>query len=146
MTLPNIAVEALRRHKIEQAEMRLRLGLGWDDDTLVCGRYDGSPRSPRAFSKEFARFVAKLRARTQENQGRAEIPAITFHGLRHSHATQLLKAGIHPKIAQERLGHSTIAVTLDLYSHVTETMQDDAARQIDKALRVAINDRTNGEH
>jgi len=55
-------------------------------------------------------------------------------GLCHSHATQFLKAGIHPKIARERLGHSTIEVTLDLYSYVTETMQDDAARRIDIAL------------
>ncbi len=64
----------------------------------------------------------------------------------HSHATQLLRAGIHPKIAQERLGHSTIATTLDLYSHVTDTMQDDAARRVDSAIRAAINERTKGEH
>jgi site-specific recombinase XerD len=47
---------------------------------------------------------------------------VRFHDLRHSHATHLLVAGVHPKVAQERLGHSTITTTLDLYSHVTETM------------------------
>jgi site-specific recombinase XerD len=58
--------------------------------------------------------------------------------LRHSHATQLLLAGVHPKVAQERLGHSTIATTMNLYSHVTETMQEDAAVRIDAAFRSAI--------
>jgi integrase len=50
-------------------------------------------------------------------------------------ATQLLLAGVHPKVAQERLGHSTVSVTLDLYSHVTATMQEDAAAKIDAAFR-----------
>jgi integrase len=104
VTLPGITVEALRRHKVEQARLRLQLGLGRDDNALVCPRIDGKPRSPRAFTKEFTRLAAK-----------ADIPPITFHGLRHSHATQLLQAGVHPKVAQERLGHSTIATTMDLY-------------------------------
>jgi integrase len=58
-----------------------------------------------------------------------------FHDLRHSHATQLLLAGVHPKVAQERLGRSTITITLDLYSHLTETMQEDAAVRLDSAFR-----------
>ena len=145
-SVPGITVDALRRHKHEQAQLRLRLGLGRDDDALVCGRFDGAPRSPRAFTKEFTRFIARLRSEAKENQEQPDIPHVTFHGLRHSHATQLLRAGIHPKIAQERLGHSTIATTLDLYSHVTDTMQDDAARRVDSAIRAAINERTKGEH
>ena len=56
-----------------------------------------------------------------------------------SHATQLLLAGVHPKVAQERLGHSTITTTLDLYSHVTETMQENAAERLDDVLGPAIN-------
>ena len=64
-----------------------------------------------------------------------------FHDLRHSHATQMLLAGIHPKVAQERLGHSTITTTLDLYSHVTDTMQSDAAARLDAAFRVALEGR-----
>ena len=67
-----------------------------------------------------------------------DVPRVRFHDLRHSHATQLLSAGVHPKVAQERLGHSTITTTLDLYSHVTETMQEDAAAKLDTALRSAI--------
>ncbi len=127
VTLPAFTVEALRRHKVEQAQLRLRIGLGRDENGLVCPRYDGQPRSPHAFTKEFSRLVAKL-----------NIPRITYHGLRHSHATQLLRAGIHPKVAQERLGHATIATTMDLYSHVTESMQEDAAIRIDTGLRAAI--------
>jgi len=67
------------------------------------------------------------------------IPRVLFHDLRHSHATQLLAAGGHPKTAQERLGHSTIVTTLDLYSHVSETMQTEAAAKIEAALGTALN-------
>lgn len=67
-----------------------------------------------------------------------DIPRVRFHDLRHSHATQLLLAGVHPKVAQERLGHATITTTLDLYSHVTDTMQTDAAMRLDAAFQTAI--------
>jgi integrase len=63
---------------------------------------------------------------------------VRFHDLRHSHATQLLLAGVHPKVAQERLGYSTIRTTRDLYSHVTDTTQEDAAERLDDVLRPAI--------
>jgi integrase len=66
-----------------------------------------------------------------------DIPRIRFHDTPHSHATQLLADGVHPKVAQERLGHSTITTTMDLYSHVTETTQADAAARIDAAFQVA---------
>jgi len=69
---------------------------------------------------------------------KTSLPRIRFHDLRHSHATQMLAAGVHPKIASERLGHSTIGVTLDLYSHVMPGMQADAAEQVDAALQAAI--------
>ena len=61
---------------------------------------------------------------------------ISFHGLRHTHATDLLRAGVHPKIASERLGHSSIAVTMDIYSHALPGLQEEAAQRIDAALRV----------
>jgi integrase len=67
-----------------------------------------------------------------------DLPHVRFHDLRHSHATQLLAGGVHPKVAQERLGHSTITTTMDLYSHVTETMQSDAAARLDAAFRLVI--------
>jgi integrase len=128
VVLPSFAVEELRRLKCEQAEELLKLGVRQDGDTLLCARADGSPMPPRSLSHEFAK-VANL---VMDN------PRVRFHDLRHSHATQLLLAGVHPKVAQERLGHSSISTTLDLYSHVTETMQQDAAAKLDTAFRDAI--------
>jgi hypothetical protein len=64
----------------------------------------------------------------------AGIPAIRFHYLRHTHATLLLQAGVHPKIVQERLGHSSITVTLDTYSHVVPGLQEMAARRIEVVI------------
>jgi integrase-like protein len=66
------------------------------------------------------------------------LPRVRFHDLRHSHATHLLASDVHPKIAQERLGHASIGTTLDLYSHVLPGMQADAANRVDAALRAAL--------
>ena len=85
---------------------------------LVCNNYGGRP---------LAAFVKS-----------SGLPHIRFHDLRHSHATQLLKQGVHPKVVSERLGHSKVGITLDTYSHVLPGMQEDAADKIDVALRVAI--------
>ena len=64
--------------------------------------------------------------------------AVRFHDLRHTHATQLLKAGVHPKVVSERLGHASIGITLDTYSHVMPDMQEEAAEKIDAGLRKAL--------
>jgi integrase len=64
------------------------------------------------------------------------LPRIRFHDLRHSHATHMLAAGVHVKIASERLGHSKIGITLDLYSHVLPGMQEDAVAKVDAAFKV----------
>jgi len=63
---------------------------------------------------------------------------VQFHDLRHGHATQLLLAGVRRKVAQERFGHWTITTTPDVYSHLTETMQSDAAQRLDAVFRPAI--------
>ena len=65
---------------------------------------------------------------------KAGLPQIRFHDLRHSCATLLLSMGIHPKVVQERLGHSQISVTLDTYSHVLPSMQEEAAQRLDALL------------
>jgi integrase len=127
VTLPGFAIDELRRLRRVQAESLLALGVRQDGNTLLCARADGEPLQPRSLTHEFARLVGRIK----------DLPRVRFHDLRHSHATQLLLAGVHPKIAQERLGHSTISVTLDLYSHVTATMQEDAAAKIDAAFRRA---------
>jgi len=100
----------------------------WEgDDTLLCDRADGEPLQPRSLTHEFTHLIARV----------TDIPRVRFHDLRHSHAIALLLAGVHSKVAQERLGHSSISITLDLYSHVTASMQEDAAAKIDAAFRCA---------
>ena len=128
INLPAFAIEELHKLKRQQAEELLALGIRQTGQTLVCARAEGEPHEPRGLTHAFTRLVCRIDG----------IPRIRFHDLRHSHATQLLLAGVHPKVAQERLGHSTITTTLDLYSHVTDTMQSDAAQRLDAALRPAI--------
>ena len=91
----------------------------------MCCREDGEPRLPNSLTNDFHYMMTRVK----------DLPRVRFHDLRHSHATQLLLEGVHPKIAQERLGHSTITTTLDLYSHVTDSMQVDAAERLDAAWR-----------
>jgi len=127
ITLPAFAIEELRRLKLSQAEELLALGIRQTGETLVCGRADGLPHQPLSLTYEFTRLMDRIK----------DLPRVRFHDLRHSHATQLLENGVHPKIAQERLGHSTIAITLDLYSHVTHTMQSEAAQRLHAAFQAA---------
>jgi integrase len=127
ITLPTYAIEDLRRLKRQQAEELLVLGIRQTGETLLCSRADGKPHQPLSLTYEFARFMNRMK----------DLPRVRFHDLRHSHATQLLASGVHPKIASERMGHASIGITLDLYSHVTDTMQGDAALKLDSAMRVA---------
>ena len=139
VVLPKLTLDALRQHRIAQAELQLKIGMRPSKDSLVVARATGDPINPRTFTNEFTRLLVNIRKTV-------DMPRITFHGLRHTHATQLLSSGIHPKIAQERLGHSTIATTMDLYSHVTESMQEDAALRVDEVLRSAISKHTANEN
>jgi integrase len=127
ITLPAFAVEELCRLKREQAEELLALGIRQTGNTLACCRADGEPLQPRSVTQQFTRLRGRM----------SDLPRVRFHDIRHSHATQLLAGGIHPKVAQERLGHSTITTTMDLYSHVTDTMQSDAAARLDAAFQAA---------
>jgi integrase len=129
VTLPGFAVDALRRHRTEQAAERLKLGPAYEDNELVCPCPDGRPWVPGSFS---AGFIAFCRRRGFER--------LRFHDLRHGHATQLLQEGIHPKVVSERLGHSTIGITLDTYSHVMPGIQEEAAQRLDDLLRGPIKD------
>jgi integrase len=126
VALPGFAVEALRAHKLRQTEERLSVGPVWVDNGLVFPKEDGSFWEPDSFSGAFVKAIHK-----------AGLPHLTFHGLRHSHATMLLKQGVNPKIVSERLGHSKVGITLDIYSHVVPGMQEEAAQRIDNAFRMA---------
>jgi integrase len=123
IALPGLAVQELRARRIGQAQELLRLGTRQSADSLICAWEDGSVIRPEQLSHFCDRLFARL-----------GLPG-RFHVLRHTHATQLLLAGIHPKVAQERLGHATVAMTLDIYSHVTERQHDEAAERIDDILR-----------
>lgn len=130
VALPGFARDALRKHRALQAKVRLLAGPDYKDNELVCARWDGNPRNPGALTRAFAKLIVDL-----------GLPKIRFHDLRHSHATQLLREGIHPKVVSERLGHSTVGITLDTYSHVTPGMQEEAAKRIDVALRSVLRKR-----
>ena len=112
------AVDALKRHRIEQNEERLRRGSLWRDHGLVFCSTVGTPMNPDNFIK---RSYKPLLERTG-------LPQIPFHCLRHTFAT-LMMPNEHPKVVQEMLGHARISTTLDVYSHVSPDMQDDAVKR-----------------
>jgi integrase len=132
VALPALAIEELRRHRLKQAEELLRLGIRQSDETHVCLQPNHQPWAPRNLSGTFVRFIKA-----------SGLPRIRLHDLRHSHATHLLAANVHPKIVQERLGHANIGITMDIYSHVMPGMQDEAATRVDAALRAALAKRRN---
>jgi len=123
VTLPPIAVEALRRHRADQARERLLLGPAYEDHGLVLAQADGRPVNPEDVTRAFKRLARK-----------AGIRPLSLHKLRHTHATLLLGANVHPKVVSERLGHATVGITLDTYSHVLPHLQEEAARKIDALL------------
>src|SRR5262249_44264022 len=124
LTLPDIVVDALREHRQRQLELRVALGLGkLPDDALVFSALDGGPRSPRAFSKDWSDVVAGL--------GLADV---TFHPLRHTHASQLIDAGVDIVTISKRLGHASPNVTLQIYAHLFRRSDDKAAQAINAAL------------
>lgn len=133
VSLSKTVLAELKAHRTRQAEEQLRLGLRPDGDSFVVAQVDGSPLQPRSLTHEWMRLVQKT-----------SLPRIRFHDLRHTHASQMLASGVHPKIASERLGHSTVGITLDLYSHVMPGMQADAAEQVDAVLQAAISARGSG--
>jgi integrase len=130
VALSGLMLEELKAHRAKQAEELLRFGVKLSGDCFVFAQPDGSPIKPGSVTNEWKRLVKKH-----------ALPRIRFHDLRHTHATAMLASGVHPKIASERLGHSSIAITLDLYSHVLPNMQADAIRAMDNDLRAAISKR-----
>jgi integrase len=122
----------LRGHRAQQAEELLALGVPLSDDTFVIAQADGSPLQPRTITHQWHLFLAANKT----------LPRIRFHDLRHAHATHMLSSGVHPKIASERLGHSKVGITMDLYSHVLPGMQEDAVARVDRELEDVINRRT----
>ncbi|MFC1930892.1 tyrosine-type recombinase/integrase [Chloroflexota bacterium] len=113
----------LKEHREFQESLKLMQGLMLKDEDLVFSKEDGGPIYPNAVSNAWQRLAKK-----------AGLNGIRLHDARHTHASIMLKQGIHPKIVQERLGHSTIAVTLDTYSHVVPGLQEAAAKRFDEVI------------
>lgn len=121
------AVSVLREHRSRQLEQRLAAGPLWQDDDLVfCGAL-GRPLDP---STESGRFSDTLK--------RAGLPHVRFHDLRHTAATLLLGQGTHPKVVSEMLGHGSIALTLDTYSHLVPALHEQAAAAMDSLFGAAM--------
>lgn len=122
--IPKLALAALKKHRKVQLEERMKLSGLWQDYDLVFTTGVGTPMSRADLITRS--FKPLLRG--------AGLPDIRFHDLRHTCATLLLSRGVHAKLVQELLGHSTIAVTLDTYSHVLPGMDDGLADTMDEAL------------
>lgn len=121
--IPAEVVAELRAHKKRQAIERLAFGLTWQGDLVFSGE-GGRPLDPRAFTRAFERIIEK-----------AELPRVSFHDMRHSHATMLLALGESSKVAQERLGHARVSTTMDVYQHVIPEMQKRAVDKLEALLR-----------
>jgi integrase len=122
--LSQTALEALRSHLARQLEEIDRVGSLWAENGLIFASEVGKPLDRRDLTTH--RFKPLLK--------RAGLPQIRFHDLRHTCATLLLSKNVNPKIVSEMLGHATIAITLDTYSHVLPTMQESAAKAMEDAL------------
>ncbi len=116
-------VELFKAYRIDQELLRIQLGVSLNADDFVFIRPDGSPINPNAVTLAFRRIIKKTGLRS-----------LRIHDLRHTHATLMLKAGVHPKVVSERIGHANIGITLDIYSHVLPGIQEEAAEKFDRIL------------
>lgn len=123
VSLDQKTLQVLKKKKAQVAAAKLHAGQAYQDNDLLFPTDLGTPISPRNFLRTFYKLMEK-----------AEVKRITIHDLRHTHATLLLKQGVHPKIVQERLGHKSIAITLDLYSHVLPNMRLETATKFGSFL------------
>ena len=132
VALPPSAILVLNEHRGKQERDRAMLGISLKDDDLVFSALNGKPIRPNTITRAWPMLAV-----------RAGLKAIRLHDARHTHASLMLKQGIHPKIVQERLGHSTIAITLDTYSHVSPGLQQAAAKSFDEIFLPKYNESSN---
>lgn len=125
IAISNTLVEILKKHKIKQLEYKMKLGKEYKDNNMVCCYEDGRLFNPKRFSAKFNELLKNN-----------NLPLIRFHDLRHSHASLLVKLGVEPKIISERLGHSNIGITMDLYSHLYEDVDREVADRFEKLINV----------
>jgi integrase len=118
--LPQFVIDALKQHRVYQLEARLKMGDAWVDSDLLFCNLNGDYYPFATLDQQFKALLKK-----------AGLPPIRFHDLRHSAATLLLTMEVHPKVVQELLGHSQIRMTLDTYSHVLPSMQQEAMKKLE---------------
>ncbi|TYP69878.1 site-specific recombinase XerD [Paenibacillus methanolicus] len=123
ITLSPETLKVLKEHRQMIVQERVALGSEYKNHDLVNPTSLGTPVSGRGILKVWNRLMRETKA-----------PRVTFHDLRHTHASLLLKQGVHIKIVSERLGHSSVAITLDRYSHLMPNMQGEAAKGLDNLL------------
>ena len=124
ISLPPVAVEALRAHLLRQLETRMALGQGKPDArTLVFGKINGSPTPPNDLSRDWRRFIVSRK-----------LPAVSLHGLRHTHVSALISRGVDVLTISRRIGHANAAITLRVYGHLFEQNDGAAANAIEAAL------------
>ena len=119
ITLDDATTFALVEHRARQDQERAQSASAYRDRGLVFAKQNGEPMHPHSVSQGFDRRVKRL-----------GLPRIRFHDLRHTSASLALAAGVHPKAVSERLGHASVTITLDTYSHVVPTLQHEAAAKI----------------
>ncbi|KKK37009.1 integrase [Mesobacillus campisalis] len=119
----NYIINLLLEHKSRQDKQKERLGTAYFDHGLVNCTIDGKPIDPGNLLRQFHKLM-----------GEADVPKISYHDLRHLHATFLMAMGENPKIVQERLGHSRVQVTLDTYTHVNVEMQRQSANKFEERM------------
>lgn len=124
ITITENVIAALKKHKAEQNQNKLRFGPGYSENDLVVCNKEGNPIYPRNLVRNFHNMMKQ-----------AGVPHLRFHDLRHTHATILLSLGENPKVVSERLGHSKVGITLDTYSHVLPDMQQRAAENFEEAMK-----------
>ena len=127
--LSPLATSVLREHREKQQLDRAMLGVPLKDDDLVFSDLEGKPLLPNTVTHNWIKLVR-----------RTGLKPIRLHDARHSHASLMLKQGTHPKVVQERLGHASIQVTLDIYSHVAPGLQEAAAARFDQAFTARYNE------
>jgi integrase len=127
VTLPRMAIDALEIHRVEQDKRRELLADEYLAGDWVCCVEDGSLWHPSAFTSAYRALLL-----------RRKLTGPNFHALRHSHASQMLRAGVDFKMISERLGHSKVAFTMDTYAHLFPGMDEEAARRVGETLDAAF--------
>jgi len=123
IALPEVAAEALRKHRLRQLQIRLALGAEWEDHDLVFPNTFGRPMQSQQATRIWHEALKK-----------AGLPRMPLHAARHTHASLLIMGGANARIVQERLGHANVSITLSIYSHLLPNSDAEIARKFDALL------------